>query len=74
MSRLHAQAVANNLRGLDHFDGLANDLLRSHFEGQDYVESLNCIQNMRLEQVKEYICDLDFSHMCVTKIIPNESI
>lgn len=71
---LHAQAVANNLRGLDHFDGLANDLLRSHFEGQDYVESLNCIQNMRLEQVKEYICDLDFSHMCVTKIIPNESI
>lgn len=71
---LHAQAVANNLRGLDHFDGLANDLLRSHFEGRDYVESLNCIQNMRLEQVKEYICDLDFSHMCVTKIIPNESI
>ena len=71
---LHAQAVANNLRGLDHFDGLANDLLRSHFEGQDYVESLNYIQNMRLEQVKEYICDLDFSHMCVTKIIPNESI
>lgn len=71
---LHAQAVANNLRGLDHFDGLANDLLKSHFEGQDYVESLNYIQNMRLEQVKEYICDLDFSHMCVTKIIPNESI
>lgn len=71
---LHAQAVANNLRGLDHFDGLANDLLRSHFEGQDYVDSLNCIQNMSLDQVKDYILDLDFSHMCVTKIMPNESI
>ena len=71
---LHVQAVANNLRGLDHFDGLANDLLRSHFEGQDYVDSLNCIQNMSLDQVKDYILDLDFSHMCVTKIMPNESI
>ena len=71
---LHAQAIANNLRGLDHFDGLANDLLRSHFEEYDYIENLNSIQNMKIEQVHAYIKDLDFSHSCVTKILPNDSI
>ena len=71
---LHAQAIANNLRSLDHFDGLANDLLRSHFEEYDYIENLNSIQNMKIEQVHAYIKDLDFSHSCVTKILPNDSI
>ena len=71
---LHAQAVANNLRGLDHFDGLANDLLRSHFEGYDYIENLNRIQNMTFSQVQSYINNLDFSNRCVTQILPNDSI
>ena len=71
---LHAQAIANNLRGLDHFDGLANDLLRSYFEEYDYLDSLNCIQTMTLEKVIEYIKSLDFSNICVTKILPNDSI
>ena len=71
---LHAQAIANNLRGLDYFDGLANDLLRSYFEEYDYLDSLNCIQTMTLEKVLEYIKSLDFSNICVTKILPNDSI
>lgn len=71
---LHAQAIANNLRGLDQFDGLANDLLRAHFEGYDYLEYLNCIQNMRLEQVEAYLKDLNFSNRCITKILPKDSM
>lgn len=71
---LHAQAVANNLRGLDHFDGLANDLLRSYFEGYDYIENLNRIQNMTFAQVQAYLIGLDFSNRCVTQILPNDSI
>ena len=34
----------------------------------------NSIQNMKIEQVHAYIQDLDFSHSCVTKILPNDSI
>lgn len=71
---LRAQAVANNLRGLNHFDGLANDLLRSHFENFDYMDSLDCIQKMSLEKVLSNLEDLDFSNVCVTKILPNDSI
>lgn len=71
---LRAQAVANNLRGLNHFDGLANDLLRSHFENFDYMDSLDRIQKMSLEKVLSYLEDLDFSNVCVTKILPNDSI
>lgn len=71
---LRAQAVANNLRGLNHFDGLANDLLRSHFENFDYMDSLERIQKMSLEKVLSYLEDLDFSNVCVTKILPNDSI
>ena len=71
---LRAQAVANNLRGLNHFDGLANDLLRSHFENFDYMDSLNRIQKMSLEKVLSNLEDLDFSNVCVTKILPNDSI
>ena len=71
---LRAQAIANNLRGLNHFDGLANDLLRSHFENFDYMDSLNRIQKMSLEKVLSYLEDLDFSNVCVTKILPNDSI
>ena len=71
---LRAQAIANNLRGLNHFDGLANDLLRSHFENFDYMDSLNRIQKMSLEKVLSYLDDLDFSNVCVTKILPNDSI
>ena len=40
----------------------------------DYIENLNSIQNMKIEQVHAYIKDLDFSHSCVTKILPNDSI
>ena len=71
---LRAQAVANNLRGLNHFDGLANDLLRSHFENFDYMDSLDRIQKMSLEKVLSNLEDLDFSNVCVTKILPNDSI
>lgn len=71
---LRAQAIANNLRGLNHFDGLANDLLRSHFENFDYMDSLNRIQKMSLDKVLSYLEDLDFSNVCVTKILPNDSI
>ena len=71
---LRAQAVANNLRGLNHFDGLANDLLRSHFENFDYMDSLERIQKMSLEKVLSNLEDLDFSNVCVTKILPNDSI
>ncbi|MBS6455433.1 MAG: insulinase family protein [Holdemanella biformis] len=71
---LRAQAIANNLRGLNHFDGLANDLLRSHFENFDYMDSLNHIQKMSLDKVLSNLGDLDFSNVCVTKILPNDSI
>lgn len=71
---LHAQAVANNLRGLDHFDGLANDLLRSHFEGYSYLEYLNMLKDMNFEMSKIYLSDLDFSNRCIVKILPNDSI
>lgn len=71
---LRAQAIANNLRGLNHFDGLANDLLRSHFENFDYMDSLNRIQKMSLDKVLSNLDDLDFSNVCVTKIFPNDSI
>lgn len=71
---LRAQAIANNLRGLNHFDGLANDLLRSHFENFDYMDSLNRIQKMSLDKVLSNLDDLDFSNVCVTKILPNDSI
>ncbi len=71
---LRAQAVANNLRGLDHFDGLANDLLRSYFEGYSYLEYLKMLQGMDYGQIKTYIADLDFSNRCIVKILPNESI
>ena len=71
---LRAQAIANNLRGLNHFDGLANDLLRSHFENFDYMDSLNSIQKMSLDKVLSNLDDLDFSNVCVTKILPNDSI
>ena len=71
---LRAQAIANNLRGLNHFDGLANDLLRSHFENFDYMDSLNRIQKMSLDEVLSNLDDLDFSNVCVTKILPNDSI
>lgn len=71
---LRAQAVANNLRGLNHFDGLANDLLRSHFENFDYMDSLERIQKMSLEKVLSNLENLDFSNVCVTKILPNDSI
>lgn len=71
---LRAQAIANNLRGLNHFDGLANDLLRSHFENFDYMDSLNRIQKMSLDKVLSNLGDLDFSNVCVTKILPNDSI
>lgn len=71
---LRAQAIANNLRGLNHFDGLANDLLRSHFENFDYMDSLNRIQKMSLDKVLSNLGDLDFSNVCVTKIFPNDSI
>lgn len=71
---LHAQAIANNLRGLDQFDGLANDLLRAHFEGYDYLKYLDGIQNMSLEQVEAYLKDLDFSNRCITKILPKDSM
>lgn len=71
---LRAQAIANNLRGLNHFDGLANDLLRSHFENLDYMDSLNRIQKMSLDKVLSNLDDLDFSNVCVTKILPNDSI
>ena len=71
---LRAQAIANNLRGLNHFDGLANDLLRSHFENFDYMDSLNRIQKISLEKVLSYLDDLDFSNVCVTKILSNDSI
>ena len=71
---LRAQAIANNLRGLNHFDDLANDLLRSHFENFDYMDSLNRIQKMSLDKVLSNLDDLDFSNVCVTKILPNDSI
>ena len=71
---LRVQAIANNLRGLNHFDGLANDLLRSHFENFDYMDSLNRIQKMSLDKVLSNLGDLDFSNVCVTKILPNDSI
>lgn len=71
---LRAQAIANNLRGLNHFDGLANDLLRSHFENFDYMDSLNRIQKMSLDKVLSNLDDLDFLNVCVTKILPNDSI
>ena len=71
---LRAQAIANNLRGLNYFDGLANDLLRSHFENFDYMDSLNRIQKMSLDKVLSNLGDLDFSNVCVTKILPNDSI
>lgn len=71
---LRAQAIANNLRGLNHFDGLANDLLRSHFENFDYMDSLNRIQKMSLDKVLSNLDNLDFSNVCVTKILPNDSI
>ena len=71
---LRAQAIANNLRGLNHFDGLANDLLRSHFENFDYMDSLNRIQKMSLDKVFSNLDNLDFSNVCVTKILPNDSI
>ena len=71
---LRAQAIANNLRGLNHFDGLANDLLRSYFENFDYMDSLNRIQKMSLDKVLSNLGDLDFSNVCVTKILPNDSI
>ena len=71
---LRAQAIANNLRGLNHFDGLANDLLRSHFENFDYIDSLNRIQKMSLDKILSNLGDLDFSNVCVTKIFQNDSI
>ena len=71
---LHAQAIANNLRGLDHFDGLANDLLRSYFEGYSYLDYLDMLQGMDFESTKSHLLGLNFSNRCVVKILPNESI
>ena len=71
---LHTRAIATNLRGLESFDGLANDLLRAHFDGYDYMKYLDGIQNTTLEEVKSYLTDLDFSNKCVVKVLPNESI
>ena len=38
------------------------------------MDSLNRIQKMSLDKVLSNLDDLDFSNVCVTKILPNDSI
>lgn len=70
---IQVRMVAGNIRGLDSFDGLAIDLLRSHFEGYDYFESLDYIRDLKKEDITALIQTLDFSNRSIVKILPKSS-
>lgn len=67
---LKIQAIARNLRGLDHFENMATDLIRSKFLGFDYVEALDLAKNLDYDEVNAFIEGLDLSHRAIVEILP----
>lgn len=70
---IQVRMIAQNIRGLDNFDGLAIDLMRSHFEKYSYFDSLKYVERLNSEKIKELCMDLDFSNKAIVKILPKGS-
>ena len=75
-TRIHVPGFDGNIGGypvwIDGSDGKIKAYIDE--ENFDYMDSLNRIQKMSLDKVLSNLDNLDFSNVCVTKILPNDSI
>lgn len=67
---LKAQSIATSIRGMNQFDGLANDLLRAYFGGYRYLDVVDLVKSTTIEDVNATISNLNFENVCVTQIMP----
>ena len=69
---LQSSYTGANLRGLDHFESLAVDVIKSSMLHYDYWEWFNEVLNITQEKIMDVCSELDVSHKTITKIYPKE--
>lgn len=67
---LKIQALARNIRSLDHFESLAIEMMRAELDGYDYLEWLDLVEELTLDEVLDIVKSLDFSNVCEVRIDP----
>lgn len=70
---LKAREVASNIRGLDHFENLAIELLEAKLSGYSYWERFNLSKTMTRQEMIDLTKSIDLSHKTITTIQPKSS-
>lgn len=73
LTSLKRRGIAQSIRSLDQYEGLAIDLLHAHLQGYDFIESLQIIETFTPENVLKDIQKLDFSNKIISTIYPKTS-
>lgn len=75
MSEKNFEAIQNsyigaNLRGLDNFENLAVDVLRSSINQYDFWKWFNQVSSLTIDELFSICSSFDIGNMTVTKIVP----
>lgn len=73
LTSLRRRGIAQNIRSLDQYEGLAIDLIHAHLQGYDFIESLQIIESFTPEKVLSLVQHLDFSKKIISTIYPKTS-
>lgn len=69
---LSTKMISQNIRSLDSFDSLAVEMMCAHFEGYDYLKSLELVKEMDVNVISDLCSRLDFENQSIIKILPND--
>lgn len=70
---LKAREIASNIRGLDHFENLAIELLEAKLSGYSYWDRFNLSKTMTRQEMIDLTKSLDLRHKTITTIQPKSS-
>lgn len=70
---LQAREIASNIRGLDHFENLAIELLEAKLGGYSYWNRFNLCKEMNRNQILDIVKNLKLEKKTITTIQPKTS-
>lgn len=70
---LQSREIASNIRGLDHFENLAIELLEAKLGGYSYWDRFNLCKEMNRDQILDIVKNLKLEKKTITTIQPKTS-
>lgn len=70
---LRNRTIAENIRVLDHFENMAVDMIEAKINQYSYWESLDLMNDLRIDDIQHICAQIDFSYETITTIYPKAS-